>query len=165
MKDLDFDELDRAVNSLMSDVSKADTSTSDTEQKEKTLDLTPTAGSGASTPTTPAPVAPQAPAPTVVPPQKTTTPLAPLASRRGGRFMDVVHPSSDMKKPDQPRQTSRQGITVAPRGTFDASTPIVSETAGVPSVPAPDTTPADQPKPQPATVEEHPAAVSEWPDP
>lgn len=160
MKDLDFDELDRAVNSLMSDVSKADTSTS--EQKEKTLDLTSTTASAAGAPPKEAPTtAPiQAPAPVATPSPKVTTPSAPLATRRGGRFMDVVHPSSNMKKQDQARPTSRQGITVAPRETFDAAPDLTSAAASVPAVP-----PAvDQPKPQ-ATVDEHPAAVSEWPDP
>lgn len=44
---------------------------------------------------TPAPASEPVPAPST-PPVVTTAPVSP-AARRGGRFMDVVHPSSDMK--------------------------------------------------------------------
>ncbi|MDB5167228.1 MAG: hypothetical protein JWN26_373 [Candidatus Saccharibacteria bacterium] len=66
MKDIDFDELDRAVNSLINPDAVS----------------TPSA-------TTPATITEPAPVPLITPP---------LAERRStGRFMDVVHPSSDMR--------------------------------------------------------------------
>lgn len=109
MKDIDFDELDRAVNSLIG----PDTNT-------------PTTTTSPATPTAPAPnaAAPTAP---------------PLAERRSsGRFMDVVHPSSDMRTSAvPPRPVSREAVTIA--------------------TPAPSTTP-DAP-----TVDTKPATA--WPDP
>lgn len=94
MKDIDFDELDRAVNSLIS----------------------PGEGSSA------APAAVPAATPQVSPVASTATTIPPLAERRSsGRFMDVVHPSSDMRS-----------VTVPPRTTTaiaDPVAPSISEPA------------------------------------
>jgi hypothetical protein len=163
MKELDFDELDRAVNSLMTDVSKTDAP--GVEQKEKTLDLTSVSpvdapGSVPAEPQTPV-VSPPPSTPTPTP--KATTPMAPLATRRGGRFMDVVHPSSNMKKSDQPRATSRQGITVAPRGTFEAS-PAAPADSAAPETPS-ESSLQEPVSSQPSSAYEHPDSASEWPDP
>lgn len=86
MTEFDFDELDRAVNNLMTDV---DTSKRDEvfdDPAEKTVEI-------ADTQTQSAPVA--------------TTPVIaqPLAAKRRGRFMDVVHPSSDMNSSFAPKRT------------------------------------------------------------
>lgn len=70
-----------------------------------------------------------------VPVAASATPTSP-AARRGGRFMDVVHPSSDMRGP----------AAVAPRPT---ATPVVP-TAAPASTPAAAITPAP---------------VTDWPDP
>ncbi len=124
MKEFDFDELDKAVNSLMSETKKVDTSPPDT---------------------TPAPSAPPAVAPVssiaspvVSVPMPTVTPMpapAPvaetrpsLAPKRSGRFMDVVHPSSDMTLPQVPRRPtpSREGAVVAPLSPSAPLTPVVS---------------------------------------
>ena len=72
MQDIDFDELDRAVSSVMG-----------TPRSE------PHQGVDARA---------------VHPSPATTSPTASLATRRSGRFMDVVHPSSDMRSaaPAQP---------------------------------------------------------------
>ena len=123
MKDIDFDELDRAVNSLMSTVP---------------------AGDAPATPAANAPIAqpaPTNPAGTAVEvssqtqssattessqPQIQATPQAAApqqavpATRRAGRFMDMVHSSSDMKARDATPAPSRVGVTIAPRQ--DAST-------------------------------------------
>lgn len=119
MSDIDFDELDKAVNTLMSDVPKVEPSKTD-DTKTLTinstlpddarpslarLDSTLSAVNG----TVIAPVV----TPAIVTPNRTLTPS--LATRRGGRFMDVVHPSSDMKAAvKSPAVSSRQGVTIEP---------------------------------------------------
>lgn len=108
MKELDFDELDRAVNTLMGDVSSTPTPRPNDDDHTTMLEIPSTLGS-------------DQPVPIFTPPTTpTTTPAAitPVpAARRGGRFMDVVHPSSDMKTASgvAPRPVSRQGATIAPR--------------------------------------------------
>lgn len=88
MQDIDFDEIDRAVNSTLNskpdtaDVSSEDTSTPISVSRPESV--------------------------------KTSTP--PAARRSSGRFMDVVHPSSDMRssapterstpRPPEPREES-----------------------------------------------------------
>jgi len=150
MKDLDFDELDRAVNSLMTNVPK--TATPPGEEKIKTLDITPTLNDdaqpqfdrltklaaevveGKDTPSSSAipplatpniPSRPNAPTIQSAPRPAATAP----AARRAGRFMDVVHPSLDMntKKPEMP--VSRQGVTIEPR----SSAPLIQEVSPVKS--------------------------------
>ena len=88
MKDIDFDELDRAVNSLINP------------------DGTPTVADNSSLSTTVP----------VVSNEAVATPTSPLAERRSsGRFMDVVHPSSDMRgsvapRPMQPISVQQQPV-------------------------------------------------------
>jgi hypothetical protein len=162
MKDLDFDELDRAVNTLMNDVPKSDLSKNDDDQT-KTLSISPTLpdDSVPAPSSAPEPVAPTPPV--VVPPAPQSRPVTPPAARRGGRFMDVVHHSSDMKK-DKPASTpyiSRQGVTIDPVKSVpakDTATPTPS------SMPMPDPTPPAPQTPYPTPVE--PAVPgSDWPDP
>jgi hypothetical protein len=141
MKELDFDELDRAVNTLMSDVSKTPVPQASDDDTTTTLDI----------PTT---LSDDQPVPVFTPPVEPTVSSATLprsipapAARRGGRFMDVVHPSSDMKSVTAPaRPISRQGVTVAPSSV---------------DRPVETTTPA-------SVIDEAPAAPVEsqaWPDP
>ncbi len=93
MSDIDFDELDRAVNGA--------------------LNNTPTPQPVADN-TAPAPVTPPVVEPvertslsSVAPTSKPTAPVAPAARRSSGRFMDMVHPSSDMRsRTDEPSVTS-----------------------------------------------------------
>jgi hypothetical protein len=150
MKELDFDELDRAVNSLMTDVPK--TSTPQEDEQVKTLTITPSASGNA-----PVAVSPTTPstAPALVP-----APAASAAARRGGRFMDVVHPSANMKKAEVSRTpVSRQGVTIAPVSRPDVApepTPSAS-----PSVQPP----VESKKPETPAVPETSSPVSEWPDP
>jgi hypothetical protein len=83
MKDIDFDELDRAVNSLINP---------STDQSDTVTSQTPTESSAVTvTSVTPLPSSPSISS--VTPPS-----VVSLAQRRSsGRFMDVVHPSSDMR--------------------------------------------------------------------
>jgi lactocepin len=165
MKDLDFDELDRAVNTLMGSVPATDKSDS---EGIKTVSIAPTLPPDA----TPADVStPPASPPSVAPTPTPASPApTPLAAKRGGRFMDVVHSSSDMKK-DKPAiaPISRQGTTIEP-----------TKPAVMPDVPKPTPTPASpvEPKSTELTPEEPSApsitapapetsttSPSDWPDP
>lgn len=180
MKDLDFDELDKAVNSLMGDVSKSTPAKKDDDAK--TLDISPTlkedakpdfskiednaaAAASPAIPTTSAtPATRPAPAPAA---SSVHAPSRPPASRRGGRFMDVVHPSSAPKKPSAP--VSRQGVTIQPSAQPTVTESPEPEQPAVPAiVEAPtvekaktvDTTGIPQPTP-PASA----PVENEWPDP
>lgn len=128
MKDLDFDELDRAVNSLIGSPSAPVT--------PPVPSVNPVAPAPTDSPTPPVDNAPAAPAS----PQ-------PLAARRSsGRFMDVVHPSSDMRSSAVPsRPAAREGMTVQPI----SPEPKVEAVA--------ETTPAPEPAVTPKTTD--------WPDP
>jgi len=185
MKDLDFDELDKAVNSLMTGTSGAKQPSQDESNAdgEKTLDITPTLATDAApsfedldkavAKTTGAPVVSSSPAPAAATPAVPAVPLpavdatpqpvsssdaqAPLAARRGGRFMDVVHPSSDMKKTViPPRPVSREGVMIG-RTAAAAPAPDVSVSDDTPQTEAPVAieTPATEPT----------ASNNEWPDP
>lgn len=132
MKDLDFDELDKAVNSLMATAEEVNAA------PETVLPQSPPV---AVEPTTPTPVAAQlgdesvatvASAPASERPAPTQR--LSLATKRSGRFMDVVHPSSDMKKIDKP-MVNRTAQTVAPVNSIVESASPVSEQAGVPAAP------------------------------
>jgi len=109
MKDIDFDELDRAVSSVLetpADVQPAVTPTTpaaepaEAPEPAATVVETPAA---AEAPAEPAPVETAAAAKT------------PLAIKRRGQFMDVVHPSSDMTgKPEETTTTSSRTTTLQP---------------------------------------------------
>jgi hypothetical protein len=191
MKELDFDELDRAVNSLMTNVPKS--ASPGDEEKEKTLDIASTlddeatpsfdkiekAAAAAANESTPAPSDPKpqdktepSERPEPIMPSRPAVPAAP-ATRRGGRFMDVVHPSADMTKPDTPRPVSRQGVTLEPLGTSQKIADIVPkkreapEKAEEPEEKPEDSSVAVAPKPDMTMPEktEEPAPASDWPDP
>jgi len=97
MNDIDFDELDRAVNSLVGSGSGQKPIATD-EPKEKVLSIntTPSRPTISNQPTINA-------APTLI------------EKRSSGQFMDVVHPSSNMRSLPlvMPSRLSRQGTTVA----------------------------------------------------
>lgn len=117
MNDFDFEELDRAVSSL---------ATQDTPVQSPTpIASAPVAGAPQPAPAPVTPVqpstVPQAPAAPVAAPVA-PTPVAPRP--RAGRFMDVVHPSSDM----------RTTTPVAPRA--DTPAPLVAPTSSIPEMPA-----------------------------
>jgi len=143
MKDLDFDELDRAVNSLIGNK---------TEE--------PAVASTQSGPAVVNPGAPVVATPSAAPVPDLSVPAAPsqaedtsgdtaqpLAARRSsGRFMDVVHPSSDMRSAAPLVPVSRVAADIQPSGS------VASAPATAANPPAPTSEPA-----VPTT--------SEWPDP
>lgn len=130
MKDLDFDELDKAVNSLMADAPK-----SQPDKQPLTINPAVTPVAGASLTAARADTAPDHTQPVQSPLASvgTTTPQAsidasakPLSAssasgqptsntpvRRSGRFMDVVHPSSDMQNNKRPDLKSREGTPIS----------------------------------------------------
>jgi hypothetical protein len=201
MKDLDFDELDRAVSSLMSNVPK--TAPQADDDKVKTLDIAPTLD-GDDTPSfskveeaaakvaddvsgmpVPTPPIPDTKAEVTTPEPVVTVPTPAPAARRGGRFMDVVHPSADMKKPDSPRPVSRSAATIEPlNASAQKIADVVPQKKEAEEKVAPVTAPVEMPTPEPEkTVIPEPAAVpseepkiseepsesssstSDWPDP
>lgn len=113
MKDLDFDELDRAVNSLVSAPVGYNDST---EVVEKVLELDPASEqqpAAASIATQSSPAA--APKPTI------------LGRTNTGRFMDFVPQSSSTRVSiTAPVRTSRQGVAVTPA---PSSVPKINPTA------------------------------------
>jgi hypothetical protein len=163
MSELDFDELDKAVNNLMSGVPKVeppksddiktldiDSTLSDSSRPSlDQLDSALTAVNGPAKPDDASIAAPTIPA------------TAPLAARRAGRFMDVVHPSSDMKTAPKP-MTSRQGATIEPttKSFGQPVAPVVTKTDDTPTV----TQPEAELEP---TTDEHASShdQNEWPDP
>jgi len=145
MADIDFDELDKAVNDLMANVDASKRPAGLDEPEEKIVDI-PTSAPVAAAPTTPAPTSP---APVTVP-----TPAAPaptpaanpsLAVKRRGQFMDIMHPARDMN-PTKP--VSRQGATIQPGNDMVAA----SATQQNDTVPTSASSQADAP-------------ASSWPDP
>ncbi len=94
MKDLDFDELDRAVSSLLEP--KSSSVLSETSSREETPSTSEHNDVEAQSSTT-----------SVVPQKKSF-----IEKRSSGRFMDVVHSSSDMKNLQKPT-ISRQAPAIA----------------------------------------------------
>lgn len=179
MKELDFDELDKAVTSLMGSVPAMDETVKPgddvktlvltpsrplstdglTPAPALTLPATPADNSAAiptPTPSNPVPSAPVSPA--IVPSaEPVATSLVSPAARRAGRFMDVVHPSSDMTKATA--SVSRHAGTIEPlsSGFTMPVTPVA------PSEPATDS--QDTPEEQHDTPDLSHHATSDWPDP
>lgn len=141
MTELDFDELDKAVNSLMGDKVPAPTS----NEAPSSVPVSSTPPPVSPTPVT-SPVEPLTPS---KPPISRPTPPA---ARRGGRFMDVV-PTAPRKDPSSP--VSRQGVTLQP-----SSSSI--EPDHLKSAPAVSTESSQSPTP---STPSGASATSDWPDP
>lgn len=189
MKELDFDELDRAVSSLMGGMAKTDldapkpdttktltlhTTLQGTEKIELNKLHNPSSSSEAKkSRQDPKKVAPKeidAPEPVVETDEieaevevEAETPSAaeetPVVARKGGRFMDVVHVSSDMKTATNATFTRppRSGVTIEPReatGVIEEITP-----------PAPPSVLADAEPAETALPEETVSQENAWPDP
>jgi len=139
VKDLDFDELDRAVNSLVSTV--PDTNPKTTEKPEKMLDID-TGQLQQSAPSQPA-----------------TPALPQTATRRStGRFMDVVHPSSDMRSSLlMPERNSHSDATIDP----------VAKTSAMPDSDTPLSAPLSSSTPPSTFIPSPPKSdtKTDWPDP
>lgn len=147
MKDIDFDELDRAVSSLM----------------------TPSAG-GASAPKAEPAITdePTAPLEVSVPQEANTNPSQPspesvvsstnAVKRSSGRFMDVVHPSSDMRSTTPVGTPARSsGITPPARTKL----PSITTSQPVEKVDAH----RELPSTPPTEAKEEPATNVSFPDP
>lgn len=148
MKDIDFDELDRAVNSLMSPVDQPQADTPTTSPQ-------PAPATAAPSVTAQPPVAPPATS-TVQPPAAQEQPVsarpATPAARRTGRFMDMVSTSASKPTPSL-SPPSREGLAISPRqlsveptAPIAPAAPVVSEpvlTQPAPSVPVTSTSMPD----------------------
>ena len=122
MKDIDFDELDRAVSSVLGQQSPKQDDT-DTNAVQTVAPQEPTASAESSSAEAVAPVevsSEQAPASTT-----------PLAVKRRGKFMDVMHPSADMSS------STAQATSTRPTRTSPVLQPLSSDVA--PEMPAQDT--------------------------
>lgn len=152
MAELDFDELDKAVNDLMAnvDTSKRPAGLDDPEDKVVTIASTDTTGPAAANEPVATPIsgtsAPVADMPAAAPA---------LAVKRRGQFMDMIHPSSDMTTSNRP--TSRQGVTIQPVKSDTTTTSTELSMASEPATP-----PESSNTP---TEEVASPSATEWPDP
>lgn len=149
MKDIDFDELDKAVNSLMATTTMQPSENPPVQSVEPVIAIpTSQAAPRVETPTAEQVVTAPVESPQAVPvsqPSLAQVPARPItapAMRRSGRFMDMVNKPTEQKVSmpaavavtAAPTQTppSREGLSITPRPE-----------AGVPSVdPVPDTAPS-----------------------
>jgi hypothetical protein len=134
MKDIDFDELDRAVSSLMSGRSSKTAGPVTPASEPVVSEEQPPA---ADTTTMSTPDDTSAPKVVSVEPKTEVSapdskPIAPTVTspivpqRRSGRFMDVVHPSSDMKSSNT--MPNRPKSIVAPINTDTAAESVEKKT-------------------------------------
>lgn len=131
MKDLDFDELDKAVNSLIASTPGGAGSSNDVSSSmppERTVPIDPTSA--------------QQPAAASLPTVPIITPTTPVDRPSTGRFMDVVHPSSDMRTSlVMPERSSNPApVTPAPKTpsamndfNMPASTPVPTVPTAMPN--------------------------------
>lgn len=166
MKDLDFDELDRAVNSLMADTKETSVPSKQlNDEAVVTIHSTMPAASPSPVATAPIDTAPASKAASPSPASSFSTAERTMLSSKpsSGRFMDIVHPSLDMKSPKSP--TSRVGTTLAPLSPEIASPPSTSNQEPEAPMPgSPSQSEATPIAPEPSLPKE-PEAHSSWPDP
>lgn len=144
MADIDFDELDKAVSSLM-------------EQRGEP-NAVPVEAPEPAVPTTTAPQSASTPAVAL------HTPVSPAIKRQGGRFMDVVHPSSNMRvqQPSSPAPSSRpsrEASMVQP----PTPSPVAVEQPAAASVVDESSTPSSTIEPQASLAPEEFAAGASQP--
>ena len=163
MKEFDFDELDRAVNTLMGNVPKA---TEPAKQDDvKTLTITPTLTDDKMPQlpvdvTEPVALASSADPVTSAVPSESREQFRSVApaARRSGRFMDVIHPSaSTQRKASSTLGVSRQGVTLEP-----LASPAEETVAHV--VPTEEIVPVTHDS-QESDIVADVAEVRDWPDP
>jgi hypothetical protein len=123
MSDIDFDELDRAVNGALGGTATP-TPVSNTSAPVESREEAPTIERVERTSLSsaaPAPASSTTPTSSPVPTPVANT--APAARRSSGRFMDMVHPSSDMRS-----RTNEASSPVEPRSVATpAPQPVVEE--------------------------------------
>lgn len=134
MKDIDFDELDKAVSGVLGTNKPTEPVKEAVKTDEEMVLVTPRQTIVTEAATTDAPIPSPAPA------------VAASPAVRRGRFMDVVHPSSDMTSgTPSPQQSSPAVVAPSARKLAPLSTDIVPE-----AVPAPEVAPIepsdDEPK-------------------
>ena len=119
MKDIDFDELDRAVSSVLGQ--KA----SDAEPKSASTPVSSSSTEPTSEKAQDEPTAEVVEAVETKPSGDTLTPAktTPLAIKRRGKFMDVMHPSADM----QPTVSSSSPSPIKTTRTAPVITPLLTE--------------------------------------
>ena len=122
MAEFDFDELDKAVNDLMANVSTSKRNTALDDPEDKILTLSepaaqPPKDDKASAPTEITPAA----APAVSAAVAASTPVS-FAAKRRGQFMDIMAPTAQPQvKESKPVRVSRQGVAVQPAPTSTRS--------------------------------------------
>jgi len=116
MQDIDFDEIDRAVNSV--------TNTNSNTAPE------PVAFTPVTEPKVDVPSAQVEPENTSIPAAPVSSAPSPAARRSSGRFMDVVHPSSDMR-PVVPERSSSPVATNPVRETIVEREEVVAQPESV----------------------------------
>lgn len=134
MKDIDFDELDRAVSSVLSKSTPAEKSAS--APVEAPASMAPSQSSASSQPIAPEPqstpelqtpftgtsTSSTMPAASPLAPEATAAAASPITLRPRGKFMDVMHPSADMNPgtPSGSRPVFTPPRTLAPLTSRDA---------------------------------------------
>ncbi len=121
MKEFDFDELDKAVTSLMGP--GQDGNTSSDSSSDTVTTASPVSVQGVQTDAEPAKAAGTVSSSdateTVTNPQIIKKTVGAMPAKRSGRFMDVVHPSSDMTKTSMSTTPSREAKPVTPAVIVD----------------------------------------------
>ena len=160
MSEIDFDELDKAVNSIMSQPSAASDKPG-SDIKSPTMQTDSSTGQDLAAEASDRPATPVEPNLTS---SKPARPAAPAAQRRG-QFMDMIHPSAKMREtnPQSPRpRVSRQGAAISPRPSAtdeSQSTPAADTDIGQISSSQPPVSP--QTEPQLSTSMDNPTTDNE----
>ncbi len=125
MKDIDFDELDKAVNSLMATGGPADITPDTPEPPETIVTIPSTTPAVAPTSASIQPPVSQEPAAVVnaAPATSASSPVPPAVRR--GRFMDMVQTQSSPNRSAPRPAASREGLSVTPR----IDTAVVAQSA------------------------------------
>lgn len=135
MSDIDFDELDKAVNSLMqpktatqSDATPKQDTPQSTDQPAQPVADQPTVDTVNAAPATNQPdTTTSEPATSTASAQSAARPS--LATKRRGQFMDVMHPSANMKSNTNTASptASRKGVSLQPMTQSAEQQPSTSE--------------------------------------
>lgn len=161
MKDIDFDELDRAVSSVLENTAGSGDAA--------TTPATPAVSQSADIPT-PAPVTPKADPVVRIPTGSRAPAITPAPPRRSGRFMDVVHPSSDMTgdaKPMAEKASVTSSMRIEPINMGVVPEATASPQEAVQTVEPVPEKPSESQQASPSVLVPTSDAVNEtkWPDP
>ena len=129
MTDIDFDELDRAVSSIMGtktpvDSTQAKESPSDKLADETVVDTPEVKAGEPEAPelqqtATPLELTPVDESPVEEEVPKATSPAPAIVAKKRGQFMDVMHPSADMRTRPDPASVSRRKVDLKPSLDFE----------------------------------------------